>query len=162
MKLHRPYIPLKVRVQVVKRMLRSSGRTAEALVIDNVCRTLSDRIAWGLSAMGLSGAELDHNPALALRRRRGTGKDTVYSPAANNPNFLEYRLDDGHLEKTTGRKPGAERTVTSKGSDRWLIAKFNRLEGRTKKRPRTKWPKGRKLRSKPFPKRASRLGHSDR
>lgn len=158
MKLYRPYIPLKVRVAVVKRMLRDGGKAAEALVIDHMCRTMKERLQWGLSAMTMIGAQLDHNPALALRKRRGTGKDTVYTPAANNPAFLEYRQDDGHLQKTTGRRPGAERTVTSKGSDRWLISKFNKLEGRTKKRPQKKWPKGPKMRSKPFPKRKSQLG----
>jgi hypothetical protein len=154
MKLHRPYIPLSVRVKVAERQVKALHEPPARMGLADGARLF--QLLWVL--FGDQKYQLDHNPALALRRRRGTGKDTVYSPAANNPDFLEYRLDDGHLQKTTGRAPGAERTVTSKGSDRWLIAKFNKLEGRTKRRPQTSWPKGRKMRSKPFPKRKSHLG----
>lgn len=97
--------------------------------------------------------QLDHDPALILREFNPiTGK---YTPDANDPNFLVYREKDDHLHKTTGRKPGAAKTVTTKGSDIWLKTKFDRLEGRTKPRRKVKiparkkpWPKARKFRSK--------------
>lgn len=110
----RPYIPLKVRLAVLLRQ-----------------------------AFHGQDVELDHDPALELRRfNPRTGK---YSPDANDPRFLIYRVRDEHLQKTTGRKPGAERTVTSKGSDVWLAKKFRKLESPKKVK--------RKMQSRPFPKR---------
>ena len=142
----RPYIPLSVRLKVVKRMLRSCGKSAEAMVIDHVCKTLTDRIAWGLSAMGLHDAQLDHDPALILREfNNRTGR---YTPAANDPDHLIYRAPRAHLQKTIGRRADAEKTVTTKGSDIWLKSKFRRLE-QPRKKPKAKIPQ----RAKPWPKR---------
>ncbi len=89
------------------------------------------------------GAQLDHDPALILRPfNERTGK---YTPDANDPAYLIYRAPDDHLQKTTGRKPGALRTVTTKGSDIGLKTKFARLE-RKKTKPKSHIP------SRPFPK----------
>ena len=52
-----------------------------------------------------------------------------------------------------GRKADAEKTVTTKGSDIWLKSKFNRLEGRTKQRPKAKIPSRPFGKGRPFPKR---------
>ena len=97
----------------------------------------------------------DHDPALILRRYNPGVVDVGarYTPHANDPDHLIYRRKGNHDEKTFGRKEGAERTVTTKGSDIWLKSKFNRLEGRTKKRPKKAWPKGQKLQSRGFQKR---------
>jgi hypothetical protein len=85
---------------------------------------------------------LDHDPALVLREfNPRTGK---YTPDANDPAYLVYREKSDHQQKTTGRKPGAERTVTTKGSDIGLKTKFARL-ARPKKRKA-------KIASRPFPK----------
>jgi hypothetical protein len=70
-----------------------------------------------------------------------------YRPDANDPRYLVYRLKPEHRKKTTGRKPDAERTVTTKGSDVWLAKKFRKLEKPQK--PKQKIP------SRPFPKRSS-------
>lgn len=96
--------------------------------------------------------QLDHDPALILRKYNPRIKDVAarYTPHAHDPAFLIYREKAEHLEKTIGRRADAEKTVTTKGSDIWLKSKFNRLEGRTKKRPKTKWPKGRKLQGRKF------------
>jgi hypothetical protein len=89
------------------------------------------------------GAQLDHDPALILRPfNERTGK---YTPDANDPAYLIYRDKDDHLQKTTGRKPGATHTVTVKGSDIGLKTKFARLERKGKK------PK-QKIASRPFQK----------
>ena len=82
--------------------------------------------------------QLDHDPALELRKKRIVKGRVIYSPAANDPDYLVYRLKEDHDQKTFGRKPGASKTVTTKGSDRWLMAKFDRLEGRTKPRRKQK------------------------
>ena len=88
-----------------------------------------------------AGAQLDHDPALILRPfNERTGK---YTPDANDPAYLIYRDPADHLQKTTGRKPGAERTITTKGSDIGLKTKFARLERKSKRKPRTTiTPKG--------------------
>ena len=79
-----------------------------------------------------------------------TGK---YTPDANAPAYLIYRDADAHQQKPTGRRPGAERTLTVKGSDIGIKTKFARLE---RKARATIKPKGfggtRKIASRPFPK----------
>ena len=93
-------------------------------------------------------AEYDHRPPLISRRIRADGID--YIPAQNDPKYIDALHPPCHLRRTIGRKPGAERTVTTKGSDIGLKAKFDRLEGRTKPKRKTSWPTGRKLQSKGF------------
>lgn len=92
--------------------------------------------------------EFDHRPALWARPVNASGTD--YEPAQNDPAFIEGLHAPCHLKRTTGRLPGAERTITTKGSDAHLKAKFNRLEGRTKPRRKVQWPTGRKIRSRGF------------
>lgn len=148
----RPYIPLRVRSEVVRRMLLkkrdwSKDQHERALWVFNHCGSDLARIEIGLSLLELVGAHLDHDPALELRKKRRIKGRLVYSPPANSPAHLVYRAEDDHHQKTFGRKPGASRTVTTKGSDVYLIAKFKRLEGKTKPRRKQKIP------SRPFPKR---------
>lgn len=83
---------------------------------------------------------LDHDPALILRKYNPRIKNVAarYTPHAHDPDALVYREKSDHQQKTTGRKPGAERTVTTKGSDAHLAAKFRRLEGKNKPRRKTK------------------------
>jgi hypothetical protein len=80
------------------------------------------------------GLQLDHYPALILREF--SWRTRKYTPEANDPLHLIYRTKPNHDEKTFGRKPGAERTVTTKGSDIWLKKKFKRLEGKRKRKRR--------------------------
>lgn len=149
----RPYIPMAVRVQVAERQFCakeaacgrrwSPGDRAEE-------RSNKLQLALLLTALG-GGAkmELDHDPALILREFKADRRRPMaawYTPNANDPNFLLYRPEGAHQQKTTGRKPGAERTVTTKGSDIGLKAKFARLEKRTAKSRR---PKA-KIASRPF------------
>lgn len=99
----------------------------------------------------LDGCHFDHAHALALG-----GPDSVGNLVAVHK--------DCHDRKTFGRKPGAERTVTTAGSDVGNIAKARRL---TKKQeearrrmlargegewPKSKWPK------RSFPKRRKARG----
>jgi hypothetical protein len=146
MKRPRPYIPLAVRVQVAERQL--GKEYSEPFPARGRGGALMNfRLQWLLLALGIIDPQLDHDPALILREfNPRTGK---YKPDANDPEFLVYREKSDHLHKTTGRKPGAAKTVTTKGSDIWLKSKFDRLEGRTKKRPKVKIP----ARKNPWPKR---------
>ena len=138
----RPYIPLSVRVEVAERdCFKGPWWPLYCSAVEMGGLTLSRRLTILLGH--LPGAELDHDPALILRKiNRRTGK---YTPDANDPAYLIYREKDEHLEKTVGRKPGAERTITAKGSDMWLRNKFRKLEGKPKRKV--------KIPSRPFQKR---------
>jgi hypothetical protein len=155
MKRPRPYIPISVRVLVAERQVRkiasakwwecyqhavSNGMTMGARLLALLLR-LGHEAGWTVSH------QLDHDPALILRRYNPRIKKVAarYTPDANDPDFLIYRPKPEHGFKTTGRKPGAERTVTSKGSDMWAKRKFDRLE-RKGTRPKRKIP------SRPFTK----------
>ena len=148
----RPYIPLSVRVQVAERQLRDSGKLVWIAYLKTVETAVSP--PWSLSEklqmllfhlFSPNDFQLDHDPALILRKfNPRTGK---YTPDANDPAHLIYRDTADHLQKTTGRKPGAERTVTTKGSDIGIKTKFARLA--RKKKPKQKIP----ARANPWPKR---------
>jgi len=151
MKRPRPYIPIAVRVEVAERQVKALcdasiipsiwwplyESASETMTIGNRLLTLLLRMS---DVVGGAKFELDHFPALILRdfkvdRRKPPA--AWYSPNANDPEFLLYRPSDAHQHKTTGRKPGAERTITTKGSDVGLKTKFARLEKKDE-RKRTK------------------------
>jgi hypothetical protein len=147
MKRPRPSIPLSVRVEVAERQTGLKWPDYREYGI-----SLGGYLLWLLEHLP-KGAQLDHDPALILRHLdEETGK---YDPDANDPAHLIYREPKDHLQKTIGRKADAEKTVTTKGSDIWLKSKFNRLEGRTKQRPKSKIPSRPFGKGRPFPKRSS-------
>jgi len=90
--------------------------------------------------------QFDHRPA--LEQREVNAKWTDYIPPQLDPKYIDALHVDCHLKRTVGRTPGADKTVTTKGSDAWLAAKFRRLEGRNKPKRRQKIP------ARPFQKRA--------
>ncbi len=98
--------------------------------------------------MPLTGdIEYDHRPSLVLRPMNASGTD--YKPPQLDPNYIEALHPACHQKRTTGRLPGAKRTITTKGSDIGIAAKFRRLE-RPKKRkvkiPSRPFQKGSKFR----------------
>jgi hypothetical protein len=150
MKLFRPRIPITVKVLVARRQLREMRVPVPGRGQRSLSAYHEELMSLLTECMGGGQMQLDHDPALGLRERRGTGRYAVYSPRANDPRYLVYRPKAQHLEKTTGRKADAERTVTTKGSDIWAMKKFRKLEG----------PKKRKMRipSRPFPTIKRRFG----
>lgn len=167
-RLYRPHIPLEVRCRVVLRQL------GELWINDclywhhrNFSGLLADRLGKLATLLGceVKDLRLDHDPALATRQRKGEGKNTVYSPAANNPEFLIYREKHAHHIKTNVRGDGAQypdrvlikrerrRTRPKSALDKWADAKRraakrkwpNRLRRSRAKFP---WPKGRKIPSR--------------
>lgn len=122
----RKAIPLAVKAKVRE---RQNGRCAEC------GEPLDDK------------TEYDHRPPIVSRMVNVNGDD--YHPPQNDPEFIEALHKPCHLFRTTGRLPGAEKTVTTKGSDAWLKAKFNRLEGRTKAKRKARWA-SRKIPSRKF------------
>lgn len=135
----RPYIPLPVRVSVAEiQFVKQFPRPQFDVLRDRYFieivpkQHLGNCLKFLLEALFAGGpCQLDHDPALELRKKRRVKGKIVYSPPANSPDHLVYRRKANHLQKTTGRKKGAEKTVTTKGSDIWLIAKARRQ----KKRP---------------------------
>lgn len=160
-----PMPPLAVRVTVAERQfVVAMPASVDVYKVLKKDWSLGKRLRWLLLQIFQAPIDadedvlphaLDHDPALILRQYNHRIKDVAarYTPHAHDPDKLIYRRKGNHDQKTFGRKEGAAKTVTTKGSDVYLKAKFNRLEGRTKKRPKKPWPKGRKLQSRRFEKR---------
>lgn len=139
-------------------MDKSSERWAHYLAVP--WQNNADRLYFlipGLAEQLGDVLQLDHDPALILRQYkvdRRKPEAAWFTPNANDPDHLIYRPIRDHDHKTFGRKPDAEKTVTTKGSDIWLKTKFRRLEQPRKKpkakiaQPKKPWPK------RPFPKRS--------
>ena len=89
--------------------------------------------------------QFDHRPAIIMRDVNCDGDD--YLPPQNDPKYIDPLHKVCHLRRTVGRLPGAEKTVTTKGSDAWLAAKFRKLEGKNKPKRKQSIP------SRPFPNR---------
>lgn len=131
----RPYIPIRVRLKVAIWQFIAAGGNATDFEMrarrqhGNVGkRELLTLLLKELFPGAV--AQLDHDPALILRSfDPETGR---YTPDANDLEFLIWREKAAHQEKTSGRRPGARRTITTKGSDIGLKTKFARLEGEPK------------------------------
>lgn len=63
----------------------------------------------------VGSVEFDHDPALANRPYDTGAGDFI--PPQHDPVHIVARRKAAHLQKTTGRKEGAERTVTTRDSD---------------------------------------------
>jgi len=94
---YRVGIPLAVKLAV---MIRQKG-----LDVDGVPFTEEDA----------SEIQFDHRPALNTRQYDTQNGDFI--PPQNDPAHIVATHAAKHLEKTTGRKAGAQRTVTTRGSD---------------------------------------------
>ena len=132
----RPYTPIRIRLQVAVRQY-CERFTHDSTVLPRGSNSDRARLTWLLRKLFPDGEiQLDHDPALVLRLfNEKTGK---YTPDANDPAYLVWREKAEHQQKTTGRRPGASRTITTKGSDIWLKTKFARLEAELK--PKAKIP----------------------
>ncbi len=97
-----------------------------------------------------SKVEFDHRPAIIMRSVNVDGTD--YHPPQNDPEFIQALHAACHLKRTTGRLPGASRTITTKGSDVGLATKFRKLEGKLKPRKRQT------IQSRGFPKTQRKFG----
>jgi hypothetical protein len=163
-KLIRPYIPIAVRVQVAERQVReTSGYHPKS--IEHPEWSMRFRLSAALEFLfgEDAKAELHHRPALCNRWKSNTGE---YVPAANDPEYLVYLVKGEHDIETRVRGVGAQRSDL--GQRRYLkrLARnrahripigypitphrgFFKVVKPKAKRP-WRWPKGRKLRSKPI------------
>jgi hypothetical protein len=156
-----PMPPLAVRVQVAERQLTSLNAPHARSVLYGLGSStplkyrlirLLQALRWAMGLPQDAKLALDHDPALILRPYNPRIKDVArrYIPHAHDPDALLYREKANHQQKTTGRRPGAERTITVKGSDVGLMAKFARLEREPRRKAKiaqrkNPWPK-RKMR----------------
>jgi len=147
-RLARPYIPMKVRVQVAERQFDA----ATSFSYENgdrhasVFRTFVDRDHWKRDSplhrqlamflrllFGDAKVDLHHRPGLLNRRRYIRNGKTFYDPPANSAEHLVYLPEHEHDIETRVRGVGAQH------SDLALARKRKRAE-RKKTRPKRKWP----------------------
>jgi hypothetical protein len=140
-RLPRPYIPSSIRAAVAERQADAKGfRPAPNLPANARLRSCLNFL------FGTALVHLDHDPALAAREKIIRHGEVVgYKPDANDPDWLVYRVKEGHRVKTFIRGEHGQYP------DRVLIKRARRHE-RKKKKLQRRWPsrsfpKGRKLRS---------------
>jgi hypothetical protein len=95
---YRKAIPCAIKIQVL---------------LDQVRDGLIDR--YTCPSWKADGLQFDHRPPLC--ERDYDTKDGDFIPRQNDPDYIAVESIATHLEKTTGRKAGATRTVTTRGSD---------------------------------------------
>ena len=148
-RLPRPYIPLSIRVEVIRRQLVDAGLVQTVPIPQNRGAWIEKKLR---RLFGDRKVELHHRPALVNRVRKPNGD---YDPAANNPDFLVYLPEDEHDIETRVRGQHGQH------SDLALARKRKRKE-RKAQRPKRKWgspplrsasrwPKGRKIENRRKP-----------
>lgn len=135
MKLHRPYIPLAVRIQVAERQADALGYRFDHPVLSVKLAALI-RFLFGGQKF-----ELHHRPSLINRPFDFRTQD--YSPLANDPQYLVYLPKQEHDIETRVRGVGAQRSDLSQ---RRYLKRVARNCDKTRKRH--SWPK-RKFRPSP-------------
>lgn len=112
----RPYIPIKTRIMVARRQILALPDNPFTLAMKPIVRHVSvfnkTTLELLLATLGMRlDAQLDHNPPLMLRKKLyHNGKHVAYSPPANDPDFLIYRIAENHRIKTFIHGDGAQRS----------------------------------------------------
>lgn len=165
----RPPIPLAVRIAVIERQVKA----AAGAIADNHHIRGQKRLNALLRLLfgdEWKRAECDHRPPLGLREYVDNHSIDIagrYTPNANDPEYLEYILDDEHLERTAGKggdkmRFGGDVRAMTKGRklrqrpDLWRVQEHGQpalkksRKKTEKKASRSAWPKGRKIQSRGF------------
>lgn len=130
---HRKAIPLKVKLQVLVRQAR--------------CGACGEKLG------SVDDTRFDHRPALVARPWGAGAGD--FDPPQLDPEHIEAIHVDCHLHRTVGRRRGASKTVTTRGSDvgeaartKNIVAKQEEFRRRLlekepgkSSRPPSRWPK---------------------
>lgn len=128
-RLHRPRIPLAVRVLVIERQLLEVG--IAPLMANG--HTLTYRLAAGLLELfSVEKVELHHRPALVNRRRYIRNGKVFYDPPANSAEHLVYLPEADHDIETRVRGVGAQLSDLA-------IARKRKRKERKARRPKTRW-----------------------
>lgn len=69
----------------------------------------------GLPSLDARELQFDHRPPLSAREYDTHAGDFI--PPQNDPDYIFALRKAQHLQETTGRKEGADKTVTTRGSD---------------------------------------------
>lgn len=155
-RLPRPHIPFAIRVQVAARQCLARQTVfprSQAALVSGVLAsrsTLDEKLKTLLAMLfGERKAELHHNPALVNRQRTTSGD---YTPPANDPDFLEYLVDDDHDIRTRVR--GAH----GQHSDLGLARKMKRIKRNRdphRRKQKIAQPKNFRWPSRPFSRNAN-------
>jgi|SRR5665213_1617684 len=132
-RLPRPYIPLEVRLKVAERQagFKASPNANNAVRLAGLLMML----------FGAEPVHLDHDPPLGARKKvYRNGEHVDYTPAANDPDYLIYRIAVDHRIKTLVRGEHGQHP------DRVLIKRQRHIETPIRDRPKQKiksanrWP----------------------
>jgi hypothetical protein len=157
-RLHRPYIPIDIRLIVASRQLRDRGAKLDRSILYGLglqfaggfpgdpTLSFSRKLRSVLAALfGNAKVELHHRPALLNRPRNRSGTD--YVPSANDPDFLIYLEKGAHDIETRVRGIGAQRSDLSQA--RYLKKVKSNRGPKPKRGPRIKSAGFRKSANKP-------------
>lgn len=145
MRLYRPYIPLDIRCRTILRQLGELWPDEVIRSAPRLAKLLLDKKIEFANLIGCKELDLrlDHDPPLAARQRNGEGKDTVYTPDANDPEFLFYRPHGTQFEGSHDVKTRI-RGDHGQYSDLVLIKRERRRALKQKRRSaaksKRKWP----------------------
>src|SRR5262249_34893261 len=111
-KLHRPYIPLSVRIEVATRQMYLAKMAILARKHLSLRGKRRQLRAMLYALFGDNKVHLDHDPQLMARQRflESDGQLYGYIPTANDPDYLVYRTAEDHKTKTFVRGDGAQRS----------------------------------------------------
>lgn len=157
MNLHRPYIPMKVRLKVAKRQARELGAVYhhKKSAKDGPGRYVKRGSVKQLLRVlfGERKIELHHRPALVNRRRYVRNGKVFYNPPANDPAHLVYLAETDHDVETRIRGLGAQRSDLGQARYNKKVAKNREKKPKRKTfrqvtraiaeryRPKRQWPK---------------------
>lgn len=168
-RLYRPHIPLEVRCRVVLRQIGeiwpdeviNGTRGSLRVLLDDQLEKLAELLGCKVEDL-----RLDHDPALATRMKRPLGMTGkwVYTPDANDPEFLIYREKHAHHIKTNVRGDGAQhpdrvliKRERKRRKERDALQAWADDKRRSAMRKvRGRWPTGRKIKSRGFDARPSK------
>jgi hypothetical protein len=141
-------------VSQFRKPISSHAKSEVLLRMSGNSNGLVQLLRWTAAGVRARNLEVDHSPALALRKYDTEAHDFI--PPQGDLDYLVLLLKEDHQTKTTGRKPGAQRTVTTRDSDVGELKRTQRMRireavrrDRAARRDRRKisWPK-RKLPSR--------------
>jgi hypothetical protein len=171
-RLYRPHIPIDVKCLVVLRQLGEMWPQEIIRIHREARSSLQFLLRGGLGKLAellgcdVSELRLDHDPPLAARPKKGSGKKTVYTPGANDPEHLRYRPHGAQHEGSHDVKTRI-RGEHGQYSDLVLIKRERKrrakLAATSESRPKVRRPKMKiPARANPWPPKGSRKLRSRR
>lgn len=117
---YRKSIPTAVKLQVI---INQFHRRLVSTLDDESLATMP----FTLEPIDARSLRFDHRPPLEARPYDTEAGDFI--PPQNDPQHIEAITAEEHDFRTFGRKPGAEKTVTTRGSDAGEAARIRDIKG---------------------------------